>query len=122
MCAVPDALATLAAAVASYVAFALCALSQPAHWHAVAAGAPPCGIPVRRLRGLAALLSVVALLLSWHGHGPAFGTLLWVMLSAAMAAAVAFTLSGWPHVLAWLVPRVARSRRRASDGARATAD
>lgn len=105
----PEAVLTFLVATVSYLGLALLALSQHAHWRAVTGGASPCSVRARGLRVLATLKLMLALVLSWHAHGPAFGSLLWVMLVSAAAMAVAFTLSWRPRALACLAPLLGRS-------------
>lgn len=92
----------LGAAAMSYVGFALLALSQEGHWRALPGNADlpaPAASVARRRRWSAACVLACACALCLWGHGPSFGTVLWVLLSAGGAMAVAFTLSWRPQ---WL--------------------
>ena len=95
-------LTMLGAAAMSYMAFAWLALSQEGNWRALpgnaARPAPEAHVPRRWRRWAASVLACAYALCLW-GHGPSFGTVLWVLLSAAGAMAVAFTLSWRAH---WL--------------------
>lgn len=93
----PEALLTLAAAIAIYLALALLALSQEEHWNR--AGMPPATALARRWRYLASAILVLAGVLCLAGHGAGFGLLLWGMLIGAGIVAVALTLSWRPQ---WL--------------------
>jgi hypothetical protein len=100
-------LTTLGAAALSYVAFAWLALSQDEHWRALPGNAEqtaPAAHVMRRWRWRAARVLACAYALCLWGHGPGFGTVLWVLLSAAGAMAIAFTLSWrarWLRALAF---------------------
>lgn len=97
-----ESLTMLGAAAMSYVAFAWLALSQEGHWRALPGNAdlPALAAGVqRRLRWSAACVQACAYALCLWGHGPGFGTVLWVLLAAGGAMAVAFTLSWRPR---WL--------------------
>ena len=100
-------LATVAALLMCLAGWALCALTQRDHWWA--AGGPLPQPSRRRLRGVcavAALLLAGALLACIGGHGAGFGILLWMMLMAAGAISVAFTLAWrprWLHRMAVLM-------------------
>ncbi len=95
-----ESLTTFAALGLGLAGWALLALSQREHWLAAAGELPyP---PVRRLRVarlVAALLLAGALSACVAGHGEGFGTLLWMLLLAAGALGVAFTLAWRPR---WL--------------------
>ena len=92
-----ESLLTLAAAVASYLALALLALSQEEHWRH--AGMPPATRLAPRWRYVASVVLILASLLCVAGHGVGFGLILWVMLVGAAIVAVALTLSWRPQ---WL--------------------
>ncbi len=93
----------VAAFAAGYGGFALLALSLPRHWHDLT-GQPRLP-PGRRLRqrvaGYAGLVLACGLA-AWH-DGPAFGSLLAILLLTACAAAVAFTMAWRPQWLGGLV-------------------
>lgn len=97
----------LGAAAMSYVAFAWLALSQEGHWRALPGNADlpaPEAHVLRRWRWWAAGVLASAYALCLWGHGPSFGTVLLLLLSAAGAMAVAFTLSWrarWLRALAF---------------------
>ena len=97
-----EALLTLAAAMAIYLALALLALSQEEHWSR--AGMPPTTKLARHWRYVASAVLVLAGLLCVAVHGAGFGLILWVMLIGAGIMAVALTLSWRPQ---WLA-RIAR--------------
>lgn len=100
-------LTMLGAAAMSYVAFAWLALSQEGHWRALPGNADhtaPAAHVLRRWRWRAACMLACAYALCLWGHGPSFGTVLWALLLAAGAMAVAFTLSWrarWLRLLAF---------------------
>lgn len=106
------ALLLLAAGLASYGAWACLALAMPRHWAAAndraaangergAFASAPAG-----LRPGGCALQALAYALCWYRDGPAFGSVLWLLLMATAAFAVAFTL-------AWR-PRLFRPLRRRS--------
>ena len=92
-----EALLTLTAAMAIYLALALLALSQEDHWSR--AGMPPATRLAHRWRYVASIVLILASLLCVAGHGAGFGLILWVMLIGAAIMAVALTLSWRPQ---WL--------------------
>ena len=92
-----EALLTLTAAMAIYLALALLALSQEDHWSR--AGMPPATRLAHRWRYVASIVLILAGLLCVAGHGVGFGLILWVMLVGAAIVAVALTLSWRPQ---WL--------------------
>lgn len=88
----------LLAAAACYFGFACMALSQDRHWQSVMAGLQLKRRLAIRLRCAGGFALAVGLALALLRDGPSFGSLLWVLLLAAGASAVAFTLSwraGW---------------------------
>ncbi|WP_220348330.1 DUF3325 family protein [Alkalilimnicola ehrlichii] len=97
--------------VCAYLGMAMLALSQPPHWRRVAGepGAPP-GCP-RRPRRIAVLLLAASLVVALLRDGPVFGSVLWVMVLSAAAAAVAVTLAWQPRTLAQLVRLVDSAHR-----------
>jgi len=100
-------LTMLGAAAMMYVAFAWLALSQEEHWRALPGNADqtaPAPHVLRRWRWWAACVLACACALCLWGHGPSFGIVLSLLLSAASAMAVAFTLSWrarWLRALAF---------------------
>lgn len=88
----------LLAALCSYLGFALIALSQERHWEHVTGRAEAPARP-RLSVALGTVLLFIALLLSIRSQGASFGSLLWVMLVSAGAAAVSLTLSWRPTLL-----------------------
>lgn len=106
----PEALLTLAAAMAIYLALALLALSQEDHWSR--AGMPPSTRLARRWRYLAGVVLILAGVLCVASHGAGFGLILWVMLIGAGIVAVALTLSWRPRWLGGLARGAGRFRAR----------
>jgi hypothetical protein len=93
--------AAILAACMGCAGFGLLALSQREHWLASACDLPyPSPGRIRDVRALAALLATGALVPCVAGHGGGFGTLLWMLLLAASAFAIAFTLAWRPRRLA----------------------
>lgn len=93
----------LALSAASYLGFALLALSQDRHWQQAGGGRQcpaPLVLPLRVL-GYAALF--VALVLALHRDGPGFGSLLWGTMVSLAAVAVVCTLSWRAR---WFAPLV----------------
>lgn len=90
------------AALASYLGFACLALAMPRHW--AEAGGPRLrpAPPRQRLRGCGFALLGIAYALIVYRDGPAFGSVLWVVLLTAAAIAVALTL-GWRPQALWPV-------------------
>jgi hypothetical protein len=105
-----EALLTLAAALAIYLALALLALSQEDHWSR--AGMPPATRLARRWRYVAGAILILAGLLCVAGHGAGFGLILWVMLIGAGIVAMALTLSWRPHWLGGIARGAGRFRAR----------
>lgn len=93
----------LALMLASYLGFALLALSQDRHWQR-AGGPLPCParlvVPMRAL-GYGLLLAALALALVRDGAG--FGSLVWATMLSVGALAVVGTLAWRAH---WLRPLV----------------
>lgn len=93
-----DGFLTLAAFAAIWLSFGVLALMQEAHWTAVTGHAAlPLSQGRQRLCAGLGLALGCALCVAVHGAG--FGTLLAVLLLAAGAMSVAFTLAWKPH---WL--------------------
>lgn len=103
-----EALLTLAAAMAIYLALALLALSQEDHWSR--AGMPPATRLARRWRYLAGIVLILAGALYVAVHGAGFGLILWVMLIGAGIMAVALTLSWRPQWLGGIARGAGRFR------------
>ena len=96
-------LATAVALSMCWLGFGLLSLSQREHWTAAAAElAYPSRRRVRDVRSLGALLLAAALAPCMAGHGAGFGLLLWMLLLAATAASMTFTLAWRPRWLALL--------------------
>jgi hypothetical protein len=99
----------LAAFTACYIGFALLALRQKPH-HAAVADVPR-GQPSPAARRQNLWLGAGGLALSfgicWLARGPSFGAILWVLLLAASALCVTFTLTYRPS---WLRPLQRASR------------
>lgn len=93
----------LALMLASYLGFALLALSQDRHWQR-AGGSLPCSgrlvVPMRTL-GYALLLAALALALLRDGAD--FGSLVWASMLSVGAIAVVGTLTWRAH---WFAPLV----------------
>lgn len=92
-----------AALVACLAGMGWLALAMEAHWAQVRAGHRP-PATVRRLRVQGALGLAVSLALCLRADHPSMAALVWVMLLAAAALAVALTLTWkprWLLVLAW---------------------
>ena len=89
-----------AALAAGYLGFALLALAQPRHWHAVIGrtAAPPPRPVALRSAGWSGVACAFALVL--QRDGAAFGSVLGILLLTVCAAAVALTLAWRPKVLA----------------------
>ncbi|WP_151639227.1 DUF3325 domain-containing protein [Noviherbaspirillum aerium] len=97
-----DAMFTVVAGVAIYLAFAWLALLQERHWESVAGVRNlPCPSPGARPRWqrCAALSITAGLMLCIASHGLGFGTILWFLLLAVCTMAVAFTLAWQPQQL-----------------------
>ena len=93
----------LGLSLASYVGFALLALSQDRHWER-AGGARHC--PARLvlpLRTVGYGLLLVSLILALLRDGPGFGSLVWATMLSVGAVAVVCTLTWRAH---WLRPVV----------------
>jgi Protein of unknown function (DUF3325) len=91
-------LASIAALGSGYTGWALLALSQREHRFAAAGELPPPSARRHHIVRLLAVLLLAGALGAWvAGHGGGFGTLLWMLLLAAGALAVAFTLAWRPR-------------------------
>lgn len=98
-----------AAFAASYLGWALLALTQPPHRHAACAQADGRAFRPGPPRTIGSALLLLAASLAVLRDGPAFGALLAMLLLSAGAFAVAFTLSWQPRMLGGLA---AIGRRR----------
>jgi hypothetical protein len=96
----------------TYLAFAVLALAQEAHWTGVTGSleAPP-QTRVRRWRQLAGAGLALACALCLLGNGPGFGVLLSVLMLGACAIAVAFTLTWQPRWLGGVAGMLGRLSR-----------
>lgn len=83
--------------------FGWLALAMETHWQQVRATVAPPDGPARVLRVLGALALAVGLGVCLHADRASMAALVWVMLLAAAALTVAFTLSWCPRLLAPLV-------------------
>ena len=93
-----DSVLLLAVIALSYAAFVCLALSQAKPWRAVAIGDQR-SPRKHALRAVGFALLAATLLLTLVREGIAFGMLLWPLILAVAATAVAFTLTWRPH---WL--------------------
>ncbi|MGC4076465.1 MAG: DUF3325 family protein [Rubrivivax sp.] len=91
----------IAATLAALAAFAWLALAMDEHWQRVQGGAMP--PPRRPLRVLGAAGVVASLAACLRADPPSMAVLVWLMLLAAAALAVALTLARRPGLLrlAW---------------------
>jgi hypothetical protein len=100
-----EALWLLAAAVLSFAGMAWLALAMDVHWgqvmHRPAGEARAARRGLRALGAAALLASLLACLIADH---PSMAALVWIMLLAGAAAAVAMVLAYRPGLLAWLWP------------------
>lgn len=106
------ALLLITATAAGYLAFACLALAMPRHWSAATGRRDAAAPPRRRLRRLGFALLAGACGLCVGRDGPAFGSLLWLVLMSVTAVALALTLAWRPH---WLAPMRCFSRRPQHD-------
>lgn len=93
------ALLLAAACLAAYCGFACLALAMPEHWARVSGQESDVSPHRRRLRPVGFGLLAVAYLLCLWRDGAGFGSVLWVVLGAAAAMAVALTLTWRPTLL-----------------------
>lgn len=87
------ALLLILAGLASYGGFACLALAMPRHWAQMGGARLRVAPPRRLLRGCGAALLGGAYALLVYRDGPSFGSVLWVLLLFAAAAAVALSLA-----------------------------
>jgi hypothetical protein len=88
------------AAVAAFVGLAWLALGMSTHWAQV----HPAGLPSRWLRWAGVVALGLSLGLCLAADHPSMAALVWLMLLAASAVAVAMTLASRPHWLRWVWP------------------
>lgn len=88
------------AAVATFLGLAWLALGMPTHWAQVHTA----GLPSRWLRWAGAAALGLSLGLCLAADHPSMAALVWLMLLAASAVAVAMTLSSRAHWLRWVWP------------------
>jgi hypothetical protein len=90
------------AAMATLIGFGWLALGMDVHWAQVHGARPPAARHRLRLLGAAALALSLALCLA--ADHPSMAVLVWFMLLAGSAVAIAMTLSAQPQWLRWLWP------------------
>ena len=96
-----------AAFASGLLGFGWLALTQQRHRARIPAASSASSPAAQRTAGLAAILFGLPLCIA--GEGPAFGTLVWVLLTSAAAMAVSFILTWQPRWLdfaeraAWLL-------------------
>ncbi|TXS90655.1 DUF3325 family protein [Parahaliea aestuarii] len=96
----------LLATVSCFSGMAWLALAKSAHWRQVRRGASQSAGAMRGLQVAGSLALLLALWLCLLADAPTMAALVWCMLLAVSAAAVAFTLSWRPHWLRlWLLRR-----------------
>ena len=106
-----DKVLILAAAIAVCICgMAWFALSLDAHWRQLRSGSPSLGL-VRQLRLLGWVSMAVSLFLCLAADHASMASLVWVMMVAASALIVAFTLTWRPHLLAPLIAWTSSSAR-----------
>ena len=108
-----DPLLLLAASVCCLLAFSWFALAMDVHWQQVRATGAPAPSVKRLLRMLAIAALAVSLGLCLSVDHATMASLVWVMLIAASALAVTFTLSWQPR---WLAPAIVWLPQGASQG------
>lgn len=115
-----DALLTAAAFAVTYFAFALLALAQEQHWSGVTRSLEllqqPPAAALRCWRCFACTGLALGCALCLLGNGPSFGALLWVLVLAACAMAVAFTLAWKPQWLRGVARCALRGRGHRAAG------
>jgi len=96
------------ASLLAVAGFGALALAMPRHWNEVTDAA--CDVvPARRLlHASGAALITVSVCVCWWRDGPAFGSVLALLVATAAAAAVAQLLAWRPH---WLRPLLAGALR-----------
>lgn len=102
----------LAAGLAGYGGWACLALAQPRHWAANGPAGALAPAP-RWLRPCGGALQGLAYALCWYRDGPAFGSVLALLLMSAAAFAVTFTLAWHPGLFRPVI-RLAAPERRAA--------
>ena len=91
-----------AAAVVCICGMAWFALSLDSHWRQLRAGSPSLAL-VRQLRLLGWVSMATSLVLCLAADHASMASLVWVMMVAASALSVAFTLTWRPRLLAPLI-------------------
>ncbi|WP_377155528.1 DUF3325 domain-containing protein [Roseateles sp. UC29_93] len=94
-----------AAAVNAVLGFGWLALAMDTHWEQVHGEAAPTAATVRNLRAAGVLALALSLGLCLQADHPSMAALVWLMLLAGSAAAIAATLSWRPRWLKALWPR-----------------
>lgn len=94
-----NALGLLATAAMLFISFALLALTQERHWETVCRSNRPFVQYQWARKAIFFIAIASALPLNIAREGAGFGSLLWVLMVCASAAAVAFTLTVCPVVL-----------------------
>lgn len=89
------------AAVSAVIGFGWLALAMDTHWEQVHGDLAPAPGGARALRVAGALALAVSLVLCLGADHPSMAALVWLMLLAGSAAAIAATLSWQPR---WLRP------------------
>jgi uncharacterized membrane protein len=92
-----------AAVLCNVAGLAWLALAMDVHWRQVRGAQPRSRRAVATLRGLGIAMLVFSLFLCLLVDHPTMASLVWVMVLAAAALAVAFTLTWRPRALAPLV-------------------
>lgn len=106
----PESLLLLLAVLWSLAGMGWLALALDVHWKQVRGTAPRGPLTTAgRLRALAGLALFGALLLCLKVDHATMASLVWVMVLAGAALAIAFTLAWRPH---WLAPLLGRAPRR----------
>jgi hypothetical protein len=85
--------------------FGWLALAMEPHWRQVRGTPPPTRAGTTLLRGLGALSLLLSLAACLRADHPTMAVLVWVMLLAAAALAITFTLSSRPALLSPLCLR-----------------
>jgi hypothetical protein len=112
----PDALLLLAALTSAAVGMSWLALAMDVHWKQVRPMSPRAAGSARLLRVLGAASLIASLVLCLLADTATMAVLVWMMLLAVSAAAVAFVLSSQPRLLAPLSFTKAGRSRSAGTG------
>ncbi len=102
----PEALMLVAAWLATLAGMGWFALAMEAHWQQVRGSGSPPPATARLLRVLGAAALAASLALCLAADHASMAALVWVMMLAAAALAVAFALSWRPRLLAPLAGRL----------------